>query len=54
MQAGVRAKLIKVENAGHDFKPRDPNKPLSITIEQIHSITVEFFKKELSPSRTTE
>ena len=54
LQAGVRARLIKVDNADHDFKPRDPNNPFSITIEQIHSITVEFFKKELLPSGTTE
>jgi dipeptidyl aminopeptidase/acylaminoacyl peptidase len=52
LQARARAKLVKVDNADHDFKPRDPNKPLSITIEQIHSITVEFFKKELLPSGT--
>jgi acetyl esterase/lipase len=48
LQAGVRAKLIRVDNVDHDFKPRDPDKPLSITIGQIHSITVEeFFKKRV-------
>ena len=46
--AGLPAKLTKVENANHDFEPVDRNKPLSIAIEEIHSITVEFFKKYLT------
>ena len=46
IKAGLDAQLVKVGNANHDFEPVS-NKPLSISIEQIHSMTVEFFKRTL-------
>jgi acetyl esterase/lipase len=49
LRAGLPAELIKVGNANHDFELVDSREPLSITIEQIHSMTVEFFKKQLLP-----
>ncbi len=46
LRAGLKADLVKVGNANHDFEPAS-SKPLSISIEQIHGLTVEFFKKWL-------
>jgi acetyl esterase/lipase len=46
VRAGLKADLIKVGNANHDFEPVS-DKALSISIEQVHSMTVEFFKKSL-------
>jgi len=48
VRAGVSAKLVKVENADHDFEPRDPSKPLGMTAEEIHRVTIEFFREELA------
>jgi dipeptidyl aminopeptidase/acylaminoacyl peptidase len=47
-RAGLAARRVKVGNANHDFELVDPKKPLSIGIEQIHALTVEFFKDQLS------
>ena len=44
---GLRATLVKVENADHDFEPCDGKKPLSISVERIHDLTIEFFKRVL-------
>jgi acetyl esterase/lipase len=46
LKAGLKAELLKVGNADHDFEPAS-NKPLSISVEQIHRMTVEFFKRTL-------
>jgi dipeptidyl aminopeptidase/acylaminoacyl peptidase len=46
LRAGLNAKLVKVVNANHDFEPVS-NKPISISVEQIHSMTVDFFKRTL-------
>jgi acetyl esterase/lipase len=46
-QAGLSVRLVKVGNANHDFEPVIANKPLSISIENIHRMTVEFFKASL-------
>jgi acetyl esterase/lipase len=55
LRAGLTATLVKVENANHDFERRDPDKPLSISIEQIHAMTAEFFRKQLlSPASGSE
>lgn len=48
-RAGVSARLIRVGNAGHDFAPHDPAQPLSISIERIQEITIDFFKAQLLP-----
>jgi hypothetical protein len=47
MRAGVEAKLVKVENADHDFERRDVKRGISISVEEIHSMTVGFFKQWL-------
>jgi acetyl esterase/lipase len=47
LRVGVKAKLVEVENADHDFETHDRGKPLGISIEEIHQITIEFFEKEL-------
>jgi len=47
MKAGVTAQLIEVKNANHDFELVDKDKPLSISLEAIHAITVDFFKRNL-------
>jgi acetyl esterase/lipase len=46
LRAGLKADLVKVGNANHDFEPVS-SRPLSISIEQIHNLTVEFFEKSL-------
>jgi dipeptidyl aminopeptidase/acylaminoacyl peptidase len=46
VSAGLKAELVKVGNANHDFEPVS-NKPLSISVEHIHSMTVDFFKRRL-------
>jgi acetyl esterase/lipase len=46
LKAGLKVELVKVGNANHDFEPVS-DRPISIGIEQIHSMTVEFFKKNL-------
>jgi hypothetical protein len=46
VRAGLKAELVKVGNANHDFEPVS-NKPLSISVEHIHSMTVDFFKRTL-------
>ena len=51
LRAGADEKLVKVGNADHDFELLDPSKPLSIGIEQIHNMTVEFFQKHLDANR---
>jgi hypothetical protein len=46
VRAGLKAELVKVGNASHDFEPIS-NKPLSISVGHIHSLTVDFFKRTL-------
>ena len=46
-RAGLRARLVKVKNANHDFEPVIANKPLSISIEAIHRMTVDFLRGNL-------
>jgi acetyl esterase/lipase len=46
-RAGLSVGLAKVANAKHDFDPVIPKKPLSISIEDIHRMTVAFFKARL-------
>jgi acetyl esterase/lipase len=46
VRAGLKAELVRVGNANHDFEPVS-NKPLSISVEHIHSMTVDFFKRTL-------
>ena len=46
VRAGLKAELVKAGNANHDFEPVS-NKPLSISIEQIHRTTADFFKGTL-------
>lgn len=46
LKAGLEAELVKVGNANHDFEPVS-NKPLSISVEEIHRRTVDFFKEAL-------
>lgn len=46
LKAGLHVKLVKVGNANHDFEPV-LDTPLSISIEQIHKLTVDFFKSVL-------
>ena len=46
-KAGVTARLVRVGNADHDFEPRDKSKPLSISVDEIHEITIAFFRKWL-------
>jgi dipeptidyl aminopeptidase/acylaminoacyl peptidase len=46
-RAGVDARLVKVENADHDFERRDVKRGISISVEEIHSMTVGFFKQWL-------
>jgi acetyl esterase/lipase len=46
LTAGLKVELVKVGNANHDFEPVS-NKPLSISVEQIHRRTVDFFKGAL-------
>ena len=45
-RAGVPARPVKVENSDHDFEPV-PGKQLGIGQDQIHAITIEFFRKRL-------
>jgi len=45
-QAGLPVELVKVENANHDFEPVS-NGPLSISVERIHQMTIDFFKRTL-------
>jgi acetyl esterase/lipase len=47
VRAGLRADLVKVENANHDFEQVSRSRPLSISVERIHEMTAEFFKKHL-------
>jgi acetyl esterase/lipase len=47
VRQGVDARLVTVANADHDFEPRIAGKPLSISVEEIHALTIEFFKKRL-------
>jgi acetyl esterase/lipase len=47
LRAGVAARLVKVGNADHSFAPRASDKPLSISVDEIHAMTVDFFKKRL-------
>lgn len=47
LKAGVTAQLIQVKNANHDFEPVNNDKPLSTSVEEIHTITVDFFKRNL-------
>ena len=44
---GLTANLVKVGNGNHDFEPLSPNQPLSISLDRIHEITIEFFKNHL-------
>ena len=46
LKAGLKLDLVKVENANHDFEPAS-DKPISISVEQIHNLTVDFFKRAL-------
>lgn len=46
IKAGLDARLVKVGNAKNDFEPVS-NQPLSISIEQIHGMTVKFFERTL-------
>jgi acetyl esterase/lipase len=51
LRAGAEARLVKIGNANHDFELVDPGKPLSISIEQIQTMTVDFFKMQLDAPR---
>ena len=46
VRAGLKAELVKVGNANHDFEPVS-NKPLSISVQHIQSMTVDIFKRTL-------
>jgi acetyl esterase/lipase len=46
IKAGLDARLVMVGNANHDFEPVS-DKPLSISVERIHSMTVKFFERTL-------
>jgi dipeptidyl aminopeptidase/acylaminoacyl peptidase len=46
LHAGLDARLVKVENANHDFEPV-PNRSLSVSVDEIHAMTVDFFKNRL-------
>jgi acetyl esterase/lipase len=46
LRTGLKVELVKVGNADHDFEPVS-DKSLSISIEQIHHRTVDFFKGAL-------
>lgn len=47
-RVGVQAQFITVKNSDHDFAPFDKSKPISISEDEIHRITVEFFRKYLN------
>jgi acetyl esterase/lipase len=46
LNAGLKVDLVKVGNANHDFEPVS-DRPLSISFERIHNMTVDFFKNTL-------
>jgi len=46
-QAGVPAKLVPVENAGHGFKPEPKEATISPSREEIRDMQIDWFKKYL-------
>jgi acetyl esterase/lipase len=46
-KAGLSVEVVKVGNANHDFEPVDNKRPLSISIEQVHQTTIDFFRQRL-------
>ena len=46
-KAGVEGRLVKVENANHDFQPVDETKPIEPNGEEIHRMTIELFENTL-------
>ncbi len=50
-QAGVTAKLVPVENAGHGFKPEPKEATISPSREEIQAMHIDWFKKYLGDSQ---
>lgn len=46
-QAGVTAKLVPVENAGHGFKPEPEDATIDPSQEEIRAMQIDWFKKYL-------
>jgi acetyl esterase/lipase len=46
-KTGLPVELVKVGNANHDFEPVDNSRPLSVSTDQIHQSTIDFFKHRL-------
>ncbi|MFX0210246.1 MAG: alpha/beta hydrolase fold domain-containing protein [Candidatus Hodarchaeota archaeon] len=44
-EAAVNATLIKVENAGHGFRPDPPNATIKPTFQEIMKRTIDFFER---------
>ena len=49
--AGVTAKLVPVENAGHGFKPGPKEATISPSREEIQAMHIDWFKKYLGDSQ---
>lgn len=50
-KAGVTAKLVPVENAGHGFKPEPSEATISPSREEIQAMQIDWFKKHLVDSQ---